>query len=360
MAQINNPFQKATKTQARLRMALYGPSGSGKTYSALAIGTSLGKVALIDTERGSASKYANLFEFDVLELADHHPNNYIAAIQAASEYGYEVLIIDSLSHAWKKVLQLVDDINRRSKSNNQFIAWRDVTPLQNQFIDAILTAPLHVIATMRSKTEYVMEKDERDGKIKPRKVGLAPIQRDDVEFEFDVVAEMNFENDFIVTKTRCPELNGACVRQPGADVGAVLKAWLSDGAPAVSAEPEAPRNTPTQFVYGENGDEIPADAWHGEEQDEGSMFPPDDAPANEYPVDAVKVVAQGGNHMYLLRSGKTNIALFSGDVFREAQIDPEPWKAAINKWHSIRLVATANFDGSKWIVHSVRAETEAS
>lgn len=239
-----NPFHKAAKTQARLRMAIYGASGSGKTYSALSIGSVFGTVALIDTERGSASKYADLFTFDVLELTDPHPAEYIKAIKAAGAAGYNVLIIDSLSHAWQKVLELVDDITRKSQSKNSYLSWRDVTPLQNQFVDAMLTAPMHIIATMRSKTEYALDKDDR-GKLSPRKIGLAPIQRDGIEYEFDVAAEMNADNDFIVTKTRCPALQGKSVNKPGANVGNVLKAWLSDGAPMppplaeVKREPEA-------------------------------------------------------------------------------------------------------------------------
>src|SRR5690242_19965331 len=109
-------------------MALVGPSGSGKTYTALKIATNLvpsGKVALIDTERGSASKYAKLFKFDVLELRNYHPEAYIKAIKAAADNGYDVLIIDSLSHAWNGdggVLSIVD------KKGGRFDAWKDVTP----------------------------------------------------------------------------------------------------------------------------------------------------------------------------------------------------------------------------------------
>lgn len=243
----NNPFHKAAKTQARLRMAIYGASGAGKTYSALAIAKSFGKIALIDTERGSASKYADIFEFDVVELSDPHPARYIETIKAAGAAGYDVLIIDSLSHAWQKVLEIVDDITRKSQSKNSYLSWRDVTPLQNQFVDAMLTAPLHIIATMRSKTEYALDKDDR-GKLSPRKIGLAPIQRDGIEYEFDVVAEMNADNDFIVTKTRCPALNGVSVNKPGDNVGSVLKAWLTEGAPMpppiIREVPRDPEPTP--------------------------------------------------------------------------------------------------------------------
>jgi len=239
-------FTKATKKQARLRLALIGPSGSGKTYSALAIGTRLvkgGRVAVIDTERGSASKYAGLFEFDTLELDTFSPQIYVQAIQAADAAGYDVLIIDSLSHAWMGkggALEQVDQVAKRSNSQNSFTAWREVTPHHNAMINAILQCKAHVIVTMRAKTEYVMEVNEK-GKNTPRKVGLAPIQRDGVEYEFDLVADMSLENDLIVSKSRCPQLSGAVVNKPGAEVAQTLAAWLTDGAEA----PEPPAETTT-------------------------------------------------------------------------------------------------------------------
>jgi hypothetical protein len=238
-------FQKATKQQARARVGLIGPSGSGKTYTALAIAQGLGtKVALIDTERGSASKYADEFEFAVLELDQFDPREYVKAINAAAVAGFDVLIIDSLSHAWSGAggaLELVDKAAKKTQSGNSFGAWREVTPLHNQMVDAILRAPLHVIATMRAKTDYVQEKDERTGRTQIRKVGLAPVQRDGLEYEFDVVADIDIEHNLIVTKTRCRALDGAVIAKPGADVAATLKAWLTTGAPIPQPTPEQVR-----------------------------------------------------------------------------------------------------------------------
>lgn len=245
-------FQKATKKQAKLRLGLIGMSGSGKTYSSLKIAAHLGgRVALIDTERGSASKYAGLFEFDTLELDTFSPQTYIEAIRAAGAAGYDILIIDSLSHAWfgkGGALEMVDNAAKRSQSHNSYVAWREVTPLHNQLIDAILQVPCHVIATMRAKSEYVMDKDERTGKTMPRKVGLAPIQRDGMEYEFDVVADMTAELDMVVSKSRCPALTGAVINKPGKEVADTLKAWLTDGAP----EPQSPKQEqpePTQPTH---------------------------------------------------------------------------------------------------------------
>lgn len=227
-------FKRATKTQSRLRLALIGPSGSGKTYTAIKIGTELGgKIAVIDTERGSASKYADEFSFDAAELASFDPRYYTAAIKEADAAGYDVLIIDSLSHAWAGVggaLELVDKAKARSQSGNSFTAWKDVTPLHNQLVDTILQSRCHVIVTMRAKTEYVMEADAR-GKQTPRKVGLAPIQRDGMEYEFDIVADVDLDHRFIVSKTRCKALDAGVI-QNAEGVAETLRAWLSDGAPA--------------------------------------------------------------------------------------------------------------------------------
>jgi len=235
-------FKKATKAQAKLRLALVGTSGSGKTFTALAIACALGKrVAVVDTERGSASKYAGgQFDFDALDLESFAPQQFIDAIHAASKGGYDVLVIDSLSHAWigsGGALDQVDNIQKRSQSRNSFTAWREVTPQHNALVDAIIRAPMHVIVTMRAKTEYVIERDERTGKTSPRKVGIQPVQRDGLEYEFDVVADLDGEHNFCVTKTRCAELDGKVFRRAGADVADILRGWLSAGV-----EPAPPQS----------------------------------------------------------------------------------------------------------------------
>jgi len=225
-------FKKAVKTDAKLRLAINGPAGSGKTYTSLAIGTALasGKpVAVVDTEHGSASKYADLFEFDVMELAaPFHPNKYVEAILEAASAGYGVIVLDSLTHAWNGeggLLDIVEMIAKRMKNPNTFAAWKDATPIQNKLIEAIIAADIHIIATMRSKTEYVLNDN------KPRKVGTSPVQREGFEYEFDVVFDMDVDNNAIVTKTRCPALTGGVFNKPGANVAKTLMQWLQ-GAPA--------------------------------------------------------------------------------------------------------------------------------
>lgn len=251
-------FKKATKKNSYLRMALMGISGSGKTYTSLRIAECFAqkehsRVALIDTERGSASKYADEFDFDCMELEDMNPERYIRAIQDAAKAGYKVLIIDSLSHAWNGrngALELVDKAAKRTSSGNSFTAWRDVTPLHNHMIDEILRFPGHVLVTMRSKKAYVIEENEK-GKKTPKMIGMEPIQRDGVEYEFDVVGDMNLNNELCISKSRCSKLNGEVIARPGQDVASVLFDWVrasNDGPPSSgSFVPSAPTK-PERFA----------------------------------------------------------------------------------------------------------------
>lgn len=246
-------FQKATKAQRKARIGIVGPSGSGKTYTALTIAAGLagpgGRIALIDTENASASLYADRFEFDTLQLDTFSPKIYVQAIRAAEAAGYDVVIIDSLSHAWAGkdgALEQVDKAAARS-GGNSFAAWRHVTPMHNELVDAIVRCKAHVIATMRAKTEYVVDRDEKTGKTVPRKVGLAPVQRDGMEYEFDIVADMDLENRFIVSKSRMESLSGEVITKPTAELGDQIRAWLTDGAPETPQQPTAPQTEPVQL-----------------------------------------------------------------------------------------------------------------
>ena len=225
-------FKKATKKAAKLRLALVGPSGSGKTYTALVLAKVLargGPIALIDSERGSASKYAgDVADFDVCELETYEPLRYAKTIDEAAEGGYPVLVVDSLSHAWTGEGGALDQVDKRG---GKFQAWRDVTPMHRKLVDTILGYPGHVICTMRSKTEYVVEKDKKSGRTEVRKVGLAPVMRDGVEYEFDVVGDMDHRHHLTVSKSRCAALADEVIRKPGPEVAERLLAWLEDGEP---------------------------------------------------------------------------------------------------------------------------------
>ncbi|WP_349573078.1 ATP-binding protein [Azotobacter salinestris] len=191
-------FKKAERKQARLRLALAGPSGSGKTFSALQMAKGLGsKIAVIDTEHGSASLYADAADFDVMELhAPYSPERYIEAIQAAERAGYDVLIIDSYSHEWTGqggCLEINDEIAKAKYKGNTWSAWNETTPRHRRLTDKILTSPLHIICTMRSKTETV----QGEGK-KVVKLGLKSEQRDGTDYEFTVVLDIAHDGHMAV------------------------------------------------------------------------------------------------------------------------------------------------------------------
>jgi hypothetical protein len=240
-------FKKATKAQSKLRLGLIGPAGSGKTMTALRIARGLagdgGRLAVIDTERGSASLYAGErgLEFDVMELESYEVERFLEGLREAAAAKVDVLIIDSLSHAWAGkggILEFVDATKKRGGGGID--AWGKATPLHNQLRDAILGSPFHVIATMRSKVEYVVEKDDRSGKTSVRKVGLQPVQREGMEYEFDVVGDINAEHELVITKTRAAFLKDQIVREAGEELGRSLREWLDAGdapAPRLKAAP---------------------------------------------------------------------------------------------------------------------------
>ena len=228
-------FRKAERRASKLRLALVGPSGSGKTYSALLISKGFGgRVALIDTERGSGELYSHLLDYDAAQLnPPFSPEKYIQAIKAAEKVGYDVLIIDSLSHAWTGEGGVLDLHDRASKSvKNTFAAWREVTPQHNALVDAILASSCHIVVTMRTKTAY--EVSNENGKAKMVKVGLAPVQRDGLEYEFTVVMDLSVEGHVAsASKDRTGIFDGQHI-VPGEETGQALKAWLEGGAPTAA------------------------------------------------------------------------------------------------------------------------------
>ncbi|MNZ22196.1 hypothetical protein D3C78_392800 [compost metagenome] len=221
-------FKKAERKQAKLRLALAGPSGSGKTYSALLMAKGLGgRIAVIDTEHGSASLYADIADFDVLELhAPYSPERYAEAITAAEQAGYGVLIIDSYSHEWTGsggCLESNEKLAHQKFKGNTWAAWNETTPRHRKLTDKILTSPLHIICTMRSKTETV----QGEGK-KVIKLGMKSEQRDGTDYEFTVVLDITHDGHAaIASKDRTKLFDQPEVISE--ETGRRLLAWLNDG-----------------------------------------------------------------------------------------------------------------------------------
>lgn len=243
-------FRQAEKKQSKLRMTIDGPAGSGKSYTAMRFAHALqavygGKIAAIDTENGSLSKYVGEnpdgtpWKFDVVEITkSYSPDRYTELIQMAGKAGYSVLVIDSLTHAWEGEGGAKEIHDRQG--GNKYTAWGAVTPIQMRMINAILQSPCHVITTMRSRMEYVQEPDPTTGKITIRKVGLAPVQRPGMEYEFDLVCDIDWSHIMTVSKSRCSAVQDLKVEKPSAGFMTPVIEWLSSGsiAPVAAPEPE--------------------------------------------------------------------------------------------------------------------------
>ncbi len=263
-------LKQAVKHQKKLRMLVTGPSGSGKTYTALAVATALAKldggkeIALYDTEAGSASLYAGRFTFltDQIE-PPFTPEKIVAALREAEMAGIGVVILDSISHAWAGeggVLDIVNTATAASSSKSAFTqGWSKATPVQNKMIEAILRSPCHVICTARSKTEYALSKDDR-GRDKPVKLGMAPVQRPDFEYEFDIVLDMSVSHVGEVTKSRFEAVADKVVEKPGEDFARLVWGELQ-GAPVESVAQPNPRLTVLESL----GAQVYGDGWmHGD------------------------------------------------------------------------------------------------
>jgi hypothetical protein len=231
-------IRKAERKKAKLRLGIAGPSGSGKTYSALKLAFGLGgTVGLIDTEHGSGDLYAHLGNYDIINIeAPYTVQKYLAAIKAFEDAGYATIILDSLSHAWAGDGGLLDKQGKAAdRLKNSYTAWREVTPDHNALVDAILQSPCHVIATMRSKTEYVLEEGP-NGKKVPKKVGMAPVQRDGMEYEFTVFLDVAHDHTAFASKDRTG-LFGREHQRISEDTGVTLLQWLDTGTEPLPREP---------------------------------------------------------------------------------------------------------------------------
>lgn len=260
-------FVRAQRKRAKARIGLVGPAGSGKTMSALKLAYGIvgpeGKIAVIDTEHGSASLYAHLCAYDVLELsAPFTAKKYLDAIKEAEKKGYDLLMIDSLSHAWAGPGGILEFVDNLVEVKNKFTAWREATPQHNSLVEAMLQSPMHIIGTMRAKTEYVITEDDKGKKV-PKKVGLAPVQRESMDYEFTLVFDIDRDKHIaIASKDRTSIFDGFCERLEISH-GEAIRDWLNTGieAPALTAaQQQTPDPTSTPAIKQEEGKGNPLEA----------------------------------------------------------------------------------------------------
>jgi hypothetical protein len=227
-------IRKAERVKSKLRLGLAGPSGSGKTMSALKVAKGIGgPVCLIDTERGSGDLYANLYDYSVITLEPpFKPDVLIEAIHAAEKAGFNVIIIDSLSHFWSDEGGILDQADKMQNSGkNRFTLWADLTPQHRRLVNALLNSPKHIIGTMRSKQEYAMEEvttSQGNKKMEVKKLGLAPVQREGMEYEFTVFFDISQDHYAKVTKDRT-NMFGNEVFIMDEQTGIRLLKWLDEG-----------------------------------------------------------------------------------------------------------------------------------
>ena len=223
-------LRKSSKKQAKIKLALQGCAGSGKTYSALLLAYGLcndwTKIAVIDSENGSADLYAHLGQYNVLPLQDKFtPETYVEAIKICEDAGMEVIIVDSISQCWDNLLEYHANL-----PGNSFTNWQKITPRMNAFMQKILQSNSHIICTMRCKQDYVL--NEKNGKMVPEKVGLKAVMRDGVDYEFTIVFDINMKHQALASKDRTSLFIGKPEFAISKETGKQILEWCNDGVSA--------------------------------------------------------------------------------------------------------------------------------
>jgi hypothetical protein len=256
---MNLQLVKAQRAKAWLKLGMSAPSGGGKTLSSLLLAYGLLKeahpdwgdakiwehVAIIDTENGSGQLYVGAHvagvDIGVYNTVILHPpfeaDKYTEAIKLCEDADIEVCVIDSTTHLWSGEGGLLEQqSNAAKRSGNSYTAWRDVTPQHNRFVAAMLQTPMHIIATMRAKQEYVQEKDDKSGKSSVRKLGMEPEQRKGMEYEFTIFFEIDAEHTAKGAKDRTSMFDQRYFRITP-DTGKEIMKWLESGV-----------DTPTEVI----------------------------------------------------------------------------------------------------------------
>ena len=220
-------LRTSARKQAKIKLALQGASGSGKTYSSLLLAFGITnnwkKIAIIDSENGSADLYAHLGSYNVLTLTPPFtPENYIEAIQMCESAGVEVIIIDSISQCWDNLLEY-----HAGLQGNSFTNWSKITPRQNAFVQKILNSSCHIISTMRTKQDYVLT--EKNGKMVPEKVGLKAVMRDGIDYEFTLVLDIDIKHNVTASKDRTGLFMGKPDFTITSETGKKILDWCNSG-----------------------------------------------------------------------------------------------------------------------------------
>jgi len=226
-------IRQAERKKAKIRLGLQGPSGSGKTYSALLLAFGMtndwSKIIVIDTENGSADLYAHLGSYRVLSLhKPFTPESYIKAIELCeAQVGVEVIIIDSVSHEWEGSGGILDI--HGNMTGNSFTNWNRITPRHNAFVQKILQSRCHIVATIRSKQDYVLS--EKNGKMVPEKVGLKGVTREGMDYELTLVFDIDIKHNASASKDR----TGIFMGKPDFTIthatGRRILQWCNEGNP---------------------------------------------------------------------------------------------------------------------------------
>ena len=271
MSIIANPFKKALRSNRKLRAAFDGVSGSGKSFTAMRLAQAMKKlgivkkIAVIDTEKESMSLYAGEcpaegdtpWEFDTLNLKQHSPQQFTASVKSAVANGYDMIIIDSWSHAWMGKDGVLDTVD---KKGGRFTDWKDVSPMIREMVDTITGCDAHIIVTMRCKTDWVIEKEinKKGQEVSvPRKIGMAPVQKEGMEYEFDIYGSMDLSHQMKIGKSRCSPMQDATAIKPDDSFWMPMFEWLGMIEANTIAQKEEAKGQPEQpkHVLEETADE---------------------------------------------------------------------------------------------------------
>ena len=225
-------FVPAEKSQLKAKVMISGAAGSGKTMAALELASALGsRVAVIDTENGSAALYSDKYKFEMLNLQPPYPpEDFVQAIKVAENSGFDVIVVDGITPEWSGSGGCLD---LHTKLGGRFQDWAKITPRHRSFIQKILECSTHIICTCRSKQGYAM--DEQSKKV--TKLGMAPEQRDGLDYEMTLVFNIINQTHLAeATKDRTGLFDGKQFLI-SKNTGLEILEWLNSGTPAKSPAP---------------------------------------------------------------------------------------------------------------------------